>query len=277
MSFALVGTRRHRTMAAHPDQLRVPPETLELRPKMGPGWISVFGLPLARVALAVTAQLGLALAFAVTRGPGAWRWAAGWWVAWLVPVNLATMVLLMRRQRAEGHRFGELFGPPSRPPRRDLPWYLLALVVSVPLGILPNLLMARLLWGSAFAGAAASFATMPIKLVWLLAALVPVTQGLTEPPLYLGYLLPRLRCLGMRPGRAIAVTAATMSLQNVFFPWSGDWRFALWRALMLLPLCLWLAWLVGRRPSLLPYLAVAHGVMNLSLVFLVLRLSLPFP
>ena len=240
-----------------------------------PAWTAVFGLPLARVALAAAAQLGLALAFAAATNPAPWRWAGAWWVAWLVPVNVATLALLARRQRAGGERFGQLFGPPSQPPRRDLPWYVLALVVSVPLGVLPNLLLGRLLWGSAFAGTTSSFAAMPSGLVWLLAALVPLTQGLAEPPLYLGYVLPRLRRLGVHRGRAIAITAAAMSLQNVFFPWLWDWRFALWRALMFLPLCLWLGWLVARRPSLLPYLAVAHGVMNLSLVFLVLRVSIP--
>jgi len=238
-------------------------------------WTSLFGVPFARVALALTAQLSLALAFTAAGSAGAWRQAGAWWVAWLVPVNLATLALLLRRLRAQGTRFGELFGPlPPRPPRRDLPWYLLAVIVSVPLGLVPNLLLGRLLWGNAFAGASLSFAAMPTRLVWLLAALVPLTQGLTEPPLYLGYVLPRLGRLGLPAGRAIALTAAAMSVQNVFFPWLWDWRFALWRAVMFFPLGLWLGWLVVRRPSLLPYLAVAHGAMNLSLVLLVLRLSI---
>ena len=129
--------------------------------------------------------------------------------------------------------------------------------------------------GSAFAGTASSFGAMPAPLVWALAALVPITQGLTEPALYLGYVLPHLRRVGESPGRAVAATAALMSLQNAFLPWLWDWRFALWRALMFLPLCSWLAWLVARRPSVMPYLAVAHGAMNLSLVFMVLRVSIP--
>ena len=240
-----------------------------------PAWLSVLPLPLVRVAFAATTQLVVTLVFAAQKMPGAWRWAAAWWVAWLVPVNVATVFLLGLRQRAEGARFGDLLAPQWRPPRLDLPWYLLALSVSVPLGIMPNLLLGRLLWGSAFAGALPSFAAMPVSLVWVLAALVPITQALAEPALYLGYVLPRVRRLGGSPGRAIALTAAAMSLQNLFLPALLDWRFALWRALMFLPLSLWLAWLVARRPSLLPYLAVAHGIMNLSLVFLVLRISTP--
>jgi len=252
------------------------PDQPATTPRGFAAWTSAFAVPLARVALAVAAQLALALAFAAAGSAGAWRQAGVWWVAWLVPVNVATIALLVRRVRTQGSRFGELFGPPPpRPPRRDLPWYLLAVAVSVPLGIVPNLVLGRLLWGNAFAGASLSFGAMPPRLVWMLAALVPLTQCLTEPPLYLGYVLPRLGRLGLPPGRAIALTAAAMALQNLFFPWLWDWRFALWRAVMFFPLGLWLGWLVVRRPSLLPYLAVAHGAMNLSLVFLVLRLSIP--
>jgi len=211
-----------------------------------PAWSVALRLPLARVAIALSAQMIVALLLVAKGSPSAWRWAAGWWVAWLVPVNIATLIVLVRVQRAAGARFADLFAPPARPPRRDLPWYLLALAASVPLGILPNLWLGRLLWGSAFAGVTPSFAALPLWLVGVLTALVPVTQGLTEPALYLGYVLPRVRRLAGRPGRGIAVTAAAMSLQNLFLPWLFDWRFAVWRGLMFAPLSLWLAWLVAR-------------------------------
>jgi len=238
-------------------------------------WKAIAGLPVARATLGLTAQLVLALAFARTGKAEAWRQSAAWWVAWLVPVNLLTVGLVVRRERREGRRFADLFARSAEPPRKDLPWYLLALIVSVPLGVLPNLLLGRLLWDSPFAGAGPAFGAMPRELVWALLLLVPVTQALAEPPLYLGYVLPHLLSDAPNPRRAIVGAAALMAGQNAFFPLLFDARFIVWRALMFLPLCLWLAWLVARRPTVLPYLAVAHGLMNVSLVLLVLRVSLP--
>ena len=232
-------------------------------------------LPIARAALALLAQAGLAVALALAGQTEPWRRAAGWWVAWLVPVNAATIALLAWKQRRDGAGFGGLFAAVADRAGPELPWYLVALVVSVPLGLLPNLVLSRALWGSVIGGGPAAFHAMPLGLIWALLLLVPVSQGLAEPPLYLGHLLPRLLRDGLSRRRAIVTCAAIMSAQNLFFPALLDWRFALWRGVMFFPLSLWLAWLVVRRPTLLPYLAVAHGLMNVSVVLLVLRLSLP--
>ena len=232
-------------------------------------------LPLARLALALVAQAGLAVALALAGSSDPWRRAASWWVAWLVPVNAATIALLAWRQRREGARLGGLFAAASDRAGPDLPWYLLAVVVGGPLGVLPNVLLSRALWGSVTGGTPLAFQAMPLGLVGALLLLVPITQGLAEPALYLGHLLPRLLRDGLPRRRAMVTCAVVMSAQNLFFPALLDWRFALWRGLMFFPLSLWLVWLVVRRPTLLPYLAVAHGLMNVSLVLLVLRLSLP--
>ncbi|HEY4183514.1 MAG TPA: hypothetical protein VGP07_00530 [Polyangia bacterium] len=232
-------------------------------------------LPLARGGLAVVAQSVVSLGFAHAGFPQPWRQAAGWWVAWLVPLNLATIALLGYATGRDGMRLGNLFEPLSVRPRQDLPWYLFALIVSLPLGLLPNLVLARVLWGPLMSGAAPIFHAMPMALVWVLLVLVPVTQSLAEPPLYLGLSLPRLLASGRSRPRAILLCAAAMSLQNVFLPLLFNWRFALWRGAMFFPLTLWLTAMVARRPTLLPYLGIAHGAMNVSLVLLVMRVSMP--
>lgn len=42
---------------------------------------------------------------------------------------------------------------------------------------------------------------------------------------------------------------------------------------MFLPFALWLGWVIDRRPTVLPYLAVPHGLIDLSLPILVLTAS----
>jgi hypothetical protein len=60
----------------------------------------------------------------------------------------------------------------------------------------------------------------------------------------------------------------------VFLPLLFDWRFVVWRGLMFLPFAFWIGFAIFRRRSTLPFLAVAHGLLDASLPLLVLSASL---
>jgi hypothetical protein len=71
----------------------------------------------------------------------------------------------------------------------------------------------------------------------------------------------------------VLVAAVTLSLQHVVLPLLFDWRFVIWRAFTFLPFALWFGWALYRRPSLLPYLVVAHALLDASLPIIVLVAS----
>jgi hypothetical protein len=102
----------------------------------------------------------------------------------------------------------------------------------------------------------------------------PVIHGLTELPTYFGYVMPRLQTLTGRSLGPLMATAAVLSVQHAFLPLLFDWRYIVWRALMFLPLAAWFAWVVNRRPTVLPYLAIAHALLDVSLPILLLQASL---
>jgi hypothetical protein len=44
-----------------------------------------------------------------------------------------------------------------------------------------------------------------------------------------------------------------------------DWRFVFWRLLMFVPVARSVGSIVDRRPTVLPYLAITHGLLGASL------------
>jgi hypothetical protein len=86
--------------------------------------------------------------------------------------------------------------------------------------------------------------------------------------------MPRLASANGWRIRAVVVCAAVLSVQHVFLPLLFDWRYLVWRALMFLPFALWLGYVIYRRPTTLPYLVVAHALLDSSLPIAVLMLSL---
>jgi hypothetical protein len=101
-----------------------------------------------------------------------------------------------------------------------------------------------------------------------------VIHALTELPTYYGYVLPRLEALTSRVTMPLVLTASTLSLQHAVLPLLFDTRYLLWRALMFLPLAIWFGWIIKRRPTTLPYMAAAHGLLDISLPIFVLTASL---
>jgi hypothetical protein len=101
----------------------------------------------------------------------------------------------------------------------------------------------------------------------------PIIHALTELPTYFGYVLPRLSAM-TRPRMALVLTAAVLSFQHLFLPLLFDWKYLVWRALMFLPFALWIGWIIHRRATVLPYLAIAHALLDVTLPIYVLQASM---
>jgi hypothetical protein len=236
---------------------------------------AVWGMLFLRPALALSAQALVAGAFLLSGTQDPWRLAADWWLAWFgvaSVVNLAVLRLLLHR---EGRRLRDLYRFERDGRRTDLAWAVVALVVSGPVAMLPNLLIAGALWGdAATTGADLSFRALPVLAAGLLVAIFPVVHAMAELPTYYGYVMPRLSAITGWRWRAMLVPALVLSTQHVFLPLLLDWRFVAWRALMFLPFAAWIGFVVMRRPTSLPYLVVGHALIDLSLPILVLLASI---
>ncbi|MGA7097147.1 MAG: hypothetical protein WB245_06230 [Acidimicrobiia bacterium] len=235
---------------------------------------SVWGMLWARIALALLFQSLLAVGFLVAGDATPWRAAADWWLASFALAELVNLLLLRRVASAEGIRLRDLYNRGGTRRRQDLKWTGLAVLVAAPLVLIPSVLLAGALWGDAQSSQELIFRSIPVGAAWATLAVFPVIHALTELPTYFGYVMPRMEALTGKRLMPMLATASILSLQHVFLPLLFDWRYIVWRALMFLPLALWFAWIIRRRPTALPYLAVAHGLLDISLPIYVLVASI---
>jgi len=235
--------------------------------------LAVWGMLFVRSVLAIGLQILVAAVVWLAGSADPWRASADWWLGWFAIANVATLGLLRWLLHREGRRLRDLYRIKRHDLRADLRWVALALVVAAPIGFLPNLLLGQALWGSAQVGQDLSFRALPLAAAIALLVIFPIVQAAAELPTYFGYVMPRLRArYGWRRG-ALVVVAATLSTQHIFLPLLVDWRFLVWRGLMFVPFALWVGFVIYRRPTTLPYLAVGHGLLDASLPVMVVLAS----
>lgn len=225
-----------------------------------------------RIALAIAFQAAFALGFALTGDDNPWRTAADWWLGSFALGEVVNLVLLRWLAKKEGIRFRQLLRAGPSELRSDLKWLALALVVAGPLGFLPSQLLAQQLWGDPQVGADLMFRAVPVLAAWSMVLVFPLIHALTELPTYFGYVMPRLQD-GARRLTPWLVCSFVLAAQHVFLPFLFDWKFILWRLFAYLPLAVWFGWIIRRRPTVLLYLVVAHGLLDLSLPIFVLLAS----
>ena len=65
-----------------------------------------------------------------------------------------------------------------------------------------------------------------------------------------------------------------LAVQHAPMPLLFDARFIVWRLFMFVPFALFVGLVLRWRPRLLPFLIVIHGLMDMSLMLMVLQASL---
>jgi hypothetical protein len=151
--------------------------------------------------------------------------------------------------------------------RADLPVLAGVVVLGAPLAFFPNAWLAQWLFGDPAVALDLLLPAQPLPIV-IASLSFPLTIMFAELPFYFGYLQPRLERQTRSVALAVLLPALFLALQHVTLPLIPDGRFLLWRGLMYLPFALYLGVVLRWRPRLLPYLAVIHGLLDLSVVAL---------
>ena len=144
------------------------------------------------------------------------------------------------------------------------------LVIAGPLGYLPNLWSARWLFGEPQIALNLLVRPLPAWAAILSFAFFPLLQGLVEIPTYLLYALPRLETQGVPPWLAVSLAVFFLSAQHVFAPFIPEVRFITYRLVMFLPFAVLLTLVMRRQPRLMPYMAVVHFLMDMSIAIMLL-------
>jgi hypothetical protein len=211
-----------------------------------------------------------ALIYLLIGSLNAWNASDAWWPVSVILTNLVCMALLIQLYRAEGKRFWDVFRVERPFLKQDLRFMLGFLLIAAPLGFLPNILSARWLFGDPQTALDLLVRPLPLTAVILTIACFPLLQGLVEIPTYMLYALPRLEARGVRPWAAVLLASLFLSAQHMFAPFIPDGRFILYRLVMFLPFALLVAVVIRQRPRLMPYLAIVHILMDMSIAIMFL-------
>ncbi len=216
-------------------------------------------------------QALIALIFLYGGSPTAWNDSAAWWPMAVILTNLVCLALLIRFYRDEGKRFWDVFRIERQFVKQDLLFMLGFMLIAGPLGYLPNISSARWLFGDPQIALDMLVRPLPAWAAIASFAFFPLLQGLVEIPTYMLYALPRLEAQGM-PSLAggVALASFFLSAQHMFAPFIPDARFITYRLVMFLPFAVLIALVMRARPRLMPYIAVIHVLMDLSVAVMFL-------
>jgi hypothetical protein len=230
---------------------------------------------LSRSVLFIITQALITLFLTLIGTNSAWKESARWWIFLPIFANLASIVLLILAFRAEGKRYLDILRFSRETVKSDLLWFFGSQLIGFPIAAAPMNLLGAAIFGDPMIPINMMFRPIPI---WALVVglLFPLTIGFAELPTYFGYAMPRLfASQKSQPALGWAawlIASLFLGIQHSFLPFIADWGFILWRALMYLPFALFTGLMIKLRPSLMPYFAIGHALMDISALSVYLTL-----
>ncbi len=227
---------------------------------------------LSRLVLFAGLQAIAAIGFWLSGSTNAWEDSAAWWPLYITVANVIGIVLLMGLYRREGKNYWDIYQIDRQHLKHDLLLVVGLFVIAGPLSALPNPLLATALFGDSQAVLPLLFRPVHVWIMVPCLVVFAITQGLAELATYFSYAAPRIEQQGVNAWIAYSAAAVMLSLQHLAAPLRFEGRYLIWRGLMFLPFALFVGIVLRWRPRLLPYLAVIHVLMDLSLIAVFLSL-----
>jgi hypothetical protein len=218
----------------------------------------------ARFVLFAFFQLLFAGALALTGSLTHWNDSGAWWTLSVALANIVCLFLLTSLYRLEGKRYWDIFRIDRDHLGDDLLVMAGLLVITGPIAMFPNSLLATALFGDPMIPMRQFLAPLPGWAIYAAMVAFPITQGLTELPFYFLYIMPRLGKLTGSPWTAYALASLALGVQHAAAPLMLDGRFFLWRALMFIPFALMVGIVLKWRPRLMPYFAIVHVLIDFA-------------
>jgi hypothetical protein len=238
-------------------------------------WTKTLGMLVSRLVLFGLFQALIALVYLSIGAAQPWRESTAWWPLTAVLTNLVVLYLLHRLAKAEGlSGLGSLYYGWRRPIKRELLIAVGLFILAGPLSMGPQSLLGQWIFGDPNGSFEIMFRPLPLWAAYPLMILFPLTIALAELPTYYAYVMPRLEAQTGSALLAVGLSTFFLSAQHIALPLVFDGRFILFRLLVFLPFALMLGIALRLRPSLLPYLMIGHGLIDLATIVVVLMVSL---
>lgn len=199
-----------------------------------------------------------------------WTRSEGYWLLTATLANIVSIIVLVSLFRSEGRRYLSLFRFERLTLRKDIRIFVILALLTGPVAMGPNYLLSRWLWTDPAIPFEMMFRPVGSWLAPVMLLTFPVTIALAELATYFGYIMPHLKGELRSTWPAVLLPVLFLSLQHITLPFIPDIRFILYRGLVFLPFAALIGIALHRRPSLFPYFAILHGIMDAGTVMMLL-------
>lgn len=189
--------------------------------------------------------------------------AAAWWLVQVILTNGTCIWLLSRFMHREGKQLRDLYRVEKHSIWKEILIATGLMLIGLPLGVFPNIMAAKWLFGDPMIPALMMFRPIPYWALFL-GLLFPLTIAFAEIPYYFAYIMPRLQEATHQKWAITFLCSLALAAQHITLPLIFDGRFILWRLIMYLPFAFFVGIVMQWRPRLLPYFMVIHIIMDLS-------------
>jgi len=199
-----------------------------------------------------------------------WITSQKYWLLTAALTNLISIALLFILFKREGKSYFNIFRFASKTFKKDILIFLVIIFLAGPVALAPNYFLSIWLWKDANIPAEILFQPIETWLVYILLFAFPVTIMLAELATYFVYIMPGLEKQLKTKWLSVLLPVLFLSLQHCTLPFIPDAKFIFYRALVFLPFALLAGISLKIRPSLFPYFAVLHGIMDFGTVYMLI-------
>jgi len=224
----------------------------------------IYGVLASRLLLFLLFQVIIALI------AGSWTKSEKYWLLSATFTNIVSIALLFFLFRREGQNYLSIFRISRSGFKKDILIFAGIVIISGPLIFFPGYILSLFIWSDPNIPAGMMFGPIESWLVYILLIAFPLTIAFAELATYFVYIMPRLKSQMKLKWLAVLLPVLFLSIQHCTLPMIPDLSFILYRALVFLPFAFLIGISIYFRPSLFPYLAVLHGLMDFGTVLMFL-------
>jgi hypothetical protein len=202
-----------------------------------------------------------------------WEESVKYWALSASLANIVGIVLLAILFNQENISLFSIFRFQKETLKGGLIWFLILLLLSVPIAIIPSLALSTLIWGNTEYYHQVLFQPLNRPLVYCLLFIYPLTTGLVELATYFGYIMPRLKGYFKSQWIVVALPVLAFSLQHCTLPLVFETKFIFFRGVMYLLFAFIYGIALYKRPSLLPWLAILQLIIYILPMYTLLTIS----
>jgi len=199
-----------------------------------------------------------------------WAKSEKYWLLTATLTNIVSIALLYYLFKQEGESYPSIFRFNKSGLRKDILVFTCIALISGPIVFAPGYFLSQLIWNDPNIPAEMMFGPIESWLVYVLLIAFPLTIAFAELASYFVYVMPRLRSRMKSKCLTVLIPVLFLSVQHCTLPFIPDLSFILYRALVFLPFAFLIGISIYFRPSLFPYFAILHGIMDFgaALMFL---------